>query len=139
MFILEVEDLEASCEVIVFPQVAEKAGELVAIDRVLTIRGRVDHKEDVPKLVALELAEPDYSVLDAPVRIRLPAPDCTPKLVAELKAVLLDYPGTRPVFLHLQSGEKETVLRLGPEFRVDPGNGCIDRLKLLLGPPAVSV
>jgi DNA polymerase-3 subunit alpha len=139
MFILEIEDLEATCEVIVFPQVAETAGELVAIDRVLCVRARVDRKEDVPKLVALELAEPDYSVLDAPVRIRLPAPDCTPKLVAELKSVLLDFPGTRPVFLHLQSGEKETVLRLGPEFRVDPGNGCVDRLKLLLGPPAVSV
>ncbi len=139
MFILEVEDLEASCEVIVFPAVAEKAGDLVAIDRVLCVRARVDHKEDVPKLVAMELAEPDYSVLDSPVRIKLPAPDCTPKLVTELKAVLLEYPGTRPVFLHLQSGEKETVLRLGAEFRVDPGNGCVDRLKLLLGITAVSV
>src|SRR5688572_22449528 len=33
MFILEVEDLEASCEVIVFPQTAEKAGDLVAVDK----------------------------------------------------------------------------------------------------------
>ncbi len=139
MFILEVEDLEASCEVIVFPAVAEKAGDLVAVDRVLCVRARVDHKEDVPKLVAMELTEPDYGVMDSPVRIKLPAPDCTPRLVTELKAVLLEYPGTRPVFLHLQSGEKETVLRLGSEFRVDPGNGCVDRLKLLLGAAAVSV
>jgi DNA polymerase-3 subunit alpha len=138
MFILEVEDLEASCEVIVFPQTAEKAGDLVAVDQVLCIRGRVDHKDDHPKVVAMELAEPDYSILDNPLRIRLPAPDCTPKLVAELKAVLLDYPGMRPVFLHLMSGEKETVLRLGADFRVDTGNGCADRLRLLLGADAVT-
>ncbi len=139
MFILEVEDLEASCEVIVFPAVAEKADELVAVDRVLCVRGRVDHREDVPKLVALELTEPDYSILDHPVRIRVPASRCTPELVGELKSVLSDYPGVKPVFLHLLSGEKETVLRLGAEFTVDPGNGCVDRLRLLLGAEAVTV
>ncbi|MEX2393551.1 MAG: DNA polymerase III subunit alpha [Actinomycetota bacterium] len=139
MYILEVEDLEASCEVIVFPQIAEKAGELVAVDKVLCIKGRVDHKEDVPKLVAMELTEPDYSVLDDPLRIRLAAAACDASLVAELKSVLLDHPGTKPVFLHLFSGEKETVLRLGPDFRVDPRNGCVDRLRLLLGTEAVGV
>jgi DNA polymerase-3 subunit alpha len=139
MFILDVEDLEASCEVIVFPAVAEKASELVVVDRVLCVRGRVDHREDVPKLVALELMEPDYSVLDNPVRIRVAAARCTPDLVGELKAVLREYPGNKPVFLHLLSGERETVLRLGPEFTVDPGNGCIDRLRLLLGGEAVTV
>jgi DNA polymerase-3 subunit alpha len=86
----------------------------------------------------MELAEPDYSLLDDPLRIRLPAPDCTPKLIADLKGILLDYPGSRPVFLHLLSAEKETVLRLGAEFRVDPGNGCVDRLRLLLGPQALA-
>lgn len=142
MFILEMEDLEATCEVIVFPQTAEKAGDLVAADKVLCVRGRVDKKEDVPKLVAMEITEPDYKVLDNPVRLRIPAPDCTPQLVSELKGVLLDYPGTRPVFLHLLSGDppkqKETVLRLGTDFRVDPGNGCVDRLRLLLGPQSVT-
>ena len=139
MYILEMEDLEATCEVIVFPQTAEKAGELIAADKVLCIRGRVDKKEDTPKLVAMEITEPDYKVLDNPVRVKMPAADCTPQLVAELKHVLLDYPGTRPVFLHLQGDAgKETVLRLGSDFRVDPGNGCVDRLRLLLGPQSVN-
>jgi DNA polymerase-3 subunit alpha len=138
MFILEVEDLEASCEVIVFPAVAERATELVNVDRVLCVRGRVDHRDDVPKLVALDLAEPDYSVLDNPVRIRIPAARCTGDLVTELKSILQEYPGRKPVFLHLESGERETVLRLGSEFSVDPGNGCTDRLRLLLGADAVT-
>ena len=139
MLLLDVEDLEAGCEVIVFPAVAEKAGGLVAVDRVLCIRGRVDKKDDVPKLVALEMSEPDLGVMDAPIRLRIPAVDCTPQLVGELKYVLKEYPGRRPVFLHLLSGERETVLRLGAEFRVDPANGCVDRLRLLLGPKAVAI
>jgi DNA polymerase-3 subunit alpha len=138
MFILEVEDLEASCEVIVFPQTAEKSGDLVAVDKVLIIKGRVDRKDDAPKVVCMDLWEPDYKVLDNPVRLRVPAPDCTPQLIAELKSVLLDYPGTRPVFLHLLSEQRETVLRLSSDFRVDPGNGCVDRLRLLLGAESVT-
>ncbi|MGH2758735.1 MAG: OB-fold nucleic acid binding domain-containing protein, partial [Actinomycetota bacterium] len=139
MFILDVEDLEASCEVIVFPAVAEKANDLVAVDRVLCVKGRVDHREDVPKIVALELAEPDLSLMDHPVRIRLAASRCTPELVSELKSVLKEHPGTKPVFLHLVSGERETVLRLGAEFTVDPADGCVDRLRVLLGGEAVTV
>ncbi|HYZ92618.1 MAG TPA: DNA polymerase III subunit alpha [Actinomycetota bacterium] len=139
MFILEVEDLEASCEVIVFPAVAEKANELVAVDRVLCVRGRVDHREDVPKLVALELMEPDLSLMDHPVRIRVAAARCTAEMVRDLKSVLSEYPGTKPVFLHLVSGERETILRLGAEFTVDPANGCVDRLRALLGGEAVTV
>jgi DNA polymerase III subunit alpha len=138
MFICDMEDLEASCEVIVFPQVAEKAGDLVGVDRVLCIRARVDHRDDVPKLVALELSEPDYAVLDSPVRIKVAAAVCDAAFVRELKAVLKEYPGTKPVFLHLVGGEQETVLRLAPEFRVDPANGCVDRLRLLPGAEAVS-
>ena len=139
MLLLDVEDLEAGCEVIVFPAVAEKAGDLVAVDKVLCIRGRVDKKDDTPKLVALEIAEPDMLAMDAPVRLRIPAVDCTRELIGELKYVLKEYPGNRPVFLHLLSGERETILRLGSEYRVDPGNGCVDRLRLLLGPRSVAV
>ena len=35
MYILEMEDLEATCEVIVFPQTAEKVGDLIVADKVL--------------------------------------------------------------------------------------------------------
>jgi DNA polymerase-3 subunit alpha len=138
MYICELEDLEASCEVVVFPATAEKAGDLVSPDRVVCVKGRVDHRDDVPKLAALEVTEPDFGVLDNPVRIKVQAAKCDADLVAKLKSVLKEHPGQKPVFLHLLSEERETVLRLGSEFRVDPGNGCVDRLRYLLGAEAVS-
>src|SRR5439155_6467176 len=114
------------------------AGDLVSVDRVICVKGRVDHRDETPKLVALEIAEPDYQIMDHPVRIRVPAAKCTADLVGKLKSVLSEHPGSKPVFLHLLSDDHETVLRLGSDFRVDPANGCIDRLRVLLGAEAVS-
>ena len=73
MFLLEVEDLEASCEVIVFPQTAEKAGDLVRRTRCCASRARRPQGRHT-EVVAMELAEPDYSVLDNPLRIRVRRP-----------------------------------------------------------------
>jgi len=138
MLICELEDLDAGCELIVFPAVAERAQDLVEVDRVVRVKARVDRKDEDPKLVALEVTEPDLAILDNPLRIVVDADRCTRDLVTELKEVLSDYPGDVPVFLHLRSGDRETVLRLGSGFRVDP-DGCVDRLRLMLGPEAVRV
>jgi DNA polymerase-3 subunit alpha len=139
MFLVQLEDLEAVGEVIVFPAVAEKSQGLVAVDKVLCIKGRVDRKEDVPKLVALEVSEPNLSILEHSLRVTVDAGRCNGNLVGELKQILKEFPGSVPVFLHLRTGKRTTVLRLGPDFRVDPDGGCVDRLRLLLGAAAVQV
>jgi DNA polymerase-3 subunit alpha len=135
MLLLLVEDLEAAVEVVVFPAVAEKAADLVQPDKVVCVKGRVDHKEDAPKLVALEINAPDLTVMDDPLRVTVDAKRCDERLVSHLKDVLSEHPGPRPVLLHLRGEAKTTVLRL--DLRVDPGNGCIAKLKLLLGAEAV--
>jgi len=133
MYLIDLEDLEASAEVIVFPAVAERSNGLVEVDRVLVVKAKIDRKEDIPKLVALELSEPDMEVLDKPVRVVVDADRCTPALVSDLKRVLSDHPGKTPVLLHLRSKGKTKVFRLGAEFRVDADSGCVDRLRLMLG------
>jgi DNA polymerase-3 subunit alpha len=138
MLLLQVEDLEAGCEVVVFPAVAEKAADLVQADKVICVKGRVDHKDDAPKLVAMEVFAPDLEAMDRPMRITVDAKACTDDFVAELKSVLAEHPGKTPVILHLRTDKRTTVLRLGAEFRVDTSNGCVDRLRAMLGAAAVS-
>jgi DNA polymerase-3 subunit alpha len=135
--ILDVEDLEAGCEVVVFPTVAEKSGDLVQTDRVVVVKGRVDLRDEAPKLVALDIAPPDTAALERPVSITMSAAACTEELVANLKSVLEEHPGRSPVILRLRSGERTTVLRLGDEFKIEAGNGSLTKLKLLLGADAV--
>jgi DNA polymerase-3 subunit alpha len=131
-FVLE--DLEAAIEVWVFPRTMQEFGSLLADDAVVCVKGRLDLRDDQPKLVCLEVRRPEL-VLDGgpPVRLSLPASTLTDSTVNRLKRLLLDHPGDSAVFLHL--GEK--VLRLSDEYNVDPGNGLLGELRVLLGPSCV--
>ena len=81
------------------------------------MKGRVDGREDTPKLMAMEITRPEIH-LDSgpPVRIRVKASALTDERVARLKEILAAHPGDSPVFVHLVGPEKETVLQLGDEF-----------------------
>ncbi|MEA2447224.1 MAG: polymerase subunit alpha, partial [Actinomycetota bacterium] len=139
MVTLNVEDLSGGgVEVIVFARTYEQYQSVIAADKILLIKGRVDRdaRDDTVKLMALELREPDLAT-DRPLEIALPADGCTPKVVDSLKEVLASHPGSTQVFLHLATGPSTTVLRLGSEFSVDTTNGLHAELKALLGPKAV--
>jgi DNA polymerase III subunit alpha len=135
-FILE--DLEAAVEVMVFPRTMADYGHLLAEDTIVCVKARLDLREDVPKLIAMEVRRPE--LVDGggpPVRLRVPASRLTESLVGEVKRVLLEHPGDSPVFLHVEDGKRTTVLRLGPGYCVDAGNGLHAELRVLLGADAV--
>ncbi|HLG67507.1 MAG TPA: DNA polymerase III subunit alpha, partial [Acidimicrobiales bacterium] len=131
-FVLE--DLQSSMEVFVFPRVMAEFGALLENDAVVVVRGRLDLREDQPKLVCMEVRRPglDSGGAEA-LRLALPLGVLTDATVGRLKEVLADHPGDCPVLLHV--GTK--VLRLPPEFNVDSRNGLVGELKTLLGANAV--
>ena len=53
--IATIEDLEGAIEVMFFPQTYQLFATTLAEDAVVVVRGRLDRREDVPKLVAMEL------------------------------------------------------------------------------------
>jgi DNA polymerase-3 subunit alpha len=131
-FVLE--DLEASMEVFVFPRTMTDYGTLLENDAIVVIRGRLDLREESPKLVCMEVRRPDLSTGGAQeLRISLPLGHLTEDKVDRLRGVLLEHPGQSPVLLHV--GAK--VLRLPPEFNVDSRNGLVGELKTLLGANAI--
>ncbi len=131
-FVLE--DLEASMEVFVFPRVMADYGALLENDAVVVVRGRLDLRDDAPKIVCMELRRPDLSTHDnQELRVSLPLGALTEEKVDRLRGVLLEHPGQSPVLLHV--GDK--VLRLPPEFNVDSRNGLVGELKTLLGANAI--
>ena len=68
-FVLE--DLGAAVEVMVFPKTMAQYGELLEEDAIVCVRGRLDPREDAPKIIAMEVTRPEL-VLDGgqPVRMR---------------------------------------------------------------------
>jgi DNA polymerase-3 subunit alpha len=130
------EDLEGAVEVMFFPASYTAAAVHLAEDAVVLVRGRVDKREDTPKIVANELILPDLSVGPrGPVVVALPTPKCTPPVVERFKEVLASHPGTTEVHLQLVSaGSKATVVRLDDRLRVTATPSLFADLKALFGP-----
>jgi DNA polymerase-3 subunit alpha len=137
--IATVEDLEGAIEVMFFPQTYQLYATTLAEDAVVVIRGRLDRREDVPKLVAMEMSLPDLSDGPrGPVVISLPVGRCTPPVVERLKEVLATHPGPTEVHLRLQAAARTTVLRLDDGLRVNASPALMGDLKVLLGPACLS-
>ncbi|MBW3535041.1 MAG: TolC family protein, partial [Gemmatimonadetes bacterium] len=60
--LVTLEDLEGAVEVMFFPQSYVNAAVHLVEDAVVLVRGRVDRREDVPKIIANEITVPDLSV-----------------------------------------------------------------------------
>jgi DNA polymerase III subunit alpha len=133
-FVLE--DLESAIEVFVFPRTMQEYGMRLEPDAVVCVRGRLDLREDVPKLVAMEITRPELSPADDPgqIEVTVPLSSITETIVSKLKELVVEHPGSTPV--HIRLGPK--VIQLPPQFNVDPGAGLVGALKELLGANAVT-
>jgi DNA polymerase-3 subunit alpha len=149
------EDLSGAVEVLFFPNTYELVGQYLAEDAVVVVKGRVDRRDDQPRLMAMDMSLPDVTAPDVtapdvtapdvtapdvtapddvePVVLALPPSRCTPPLVERLKAVLSNHPGSAEVHLKLVDGTKTTVVRIGP-VRVNPTPALMGDLRALLGP-----
>jgi DNA polymerase-3 subunit alpha len=135
----QLEDLAGGVEVLFFPNTYELVGQWIAEDAIVLVRGRVDRRDEQPRLIAMDLSMPDLTVANQtrPVVLALPANRCTPPLVEKLREVLASHPGQAEVHLKLVNGSRATLLRLGP-VRVEPTTALMADLKALLGPTAVA-
>jgi DNA polymerase III subunit alpha len=135
-FVLE--DLAAAMDVIVFPKTMTDYGHLLEDDAIVCVRGRLDRREDQPKIVAMELTRPEIALDGAPpMRVRVPLARLSDERVDDLRELLRRHPGDSPVFVHLERPERVTVLRLADDFRVDATNGLFAELRILLGPDCI--
>ncbi|MFL6137626.1 MAG: DNA polymerase III subunit alpha [Frankiaceae bacterium] len=136
--IATLEDLEGAIDVMLFPATYLQCAVHLVEDAVVVVRGRLDRREDVPKLIAMELSIPDLSQGPrGPVMISLPAARCTPPVIDRLREVLATHPGTTEVHLQLTTGTRVKVLKLDDRLRVAPTPALMGDLKALLGSSAV--
>ena len=133
------EDLEGAIEVLFFPATYAECATLVADDAIVIVKGRVDRRDESPKLVAREVSTPDLSVgASGPFVVSMPVQRCVGPVVDRLHEVLRSHPGLAEVHLRLCNGRQTTVVRLDDKLRVRPSPGLLADLKQLLGPACVS-
>jgi DNA polymerase-3 subunit alpha len=128
-FVLE--DLQSSIEVFIFPRTMTEVGHLLADDVVVCVKGRLDLRDEVPKLVCSELKRPQLAADGSePLQVVVPVTALDDARVDRLREVLREHPGPSPVYLHV--GTK--VVRLAQEFNVTMSPGLLAELRVLLGP-----
>ncbi|MFX4293874.1 DNA polymerase III subunit alpha [Streptomyces bohaiensis] len=137
--IATVEDLAGTIDCMFFPASYQLVSTQLVEDAVVFVKGRLDKREDVPRIVAMELAVPDLSEAsaNAPVTLTIPTVKITPPLVQQLGEVLGQHRGGTEVRVRLQGHRDTTVLRLD-RHRVDPGPALFGDLKALLGPSCLA-
>jgi DNA polymerase-3 subunit alpha len=128
------EDLGGAVEVLFFPNTYEVIGQYIAEDAIVVVKGRIDRRDDQPRLMAMDMSLPDITAPDdaKPVVLVLPPSRCTPPMMERLREVLASHPGK--VEVHLKVNRH--LMRAAP--RVAPTTALMGDLKALLGPSAIA-
>jgi DNA polymerase-3 subunit alpha len=158
MMFATLDDLEGSVEMLVFGKALAEHEAVLAVDRVLLVRGRVDHKEAgktclvvqsaeafEPTGEEVQRAERNASAARAavaqaqPVRLRVDATRLPASVIDELKHVIGNFPGPAEVVLEMDTATGPRHLRLGDAYRVAPTPTLRAELEQILMPASLAV
>jgi DNA polymerase-3 subunit alpha len=149
MMFATLDDLEGNVEMLVFGKALAAHEEALALDSVVLVRGRVDHKDASKTCIVVQEAEafkPSEEEVEAarakareipvgppPVRLRLDAAALPASIIDDLKQLLATYPGESDVVLDMRTSIGPRRLRLGADYRVAPNAALHAELDHLLG------
>ncbi len=134
MAMLQLDDTRGLAEVMVFPRVYAKCAECVREDAILKVKGRVERKEGIPRVVALEIEELDLKpgfdpiYLDAGSFVGLSRQDARKVL-----EIIGRHSGGSPLFLVSGDGTLEEQI-----CTVEDSSDLYAELKQLLGARCIS-
>jgi DNA polymerase-3 subunit alpha len=145
------DDLEGRVELFVRDAGGEAAAQ-IELDRVILVRGRVDHKGRgemslvVAEAESFEPGADEVAAARAKARARDPeqivlrvrAAEFGPQLVEELKSLFETFPGDCDVLLEMETREGTRRLRFGADYGVTPSAALRAEIDQLLGPRALA-
>jgi len=153
MMFATLDDLEGSVELVLFGGALEAAGDAAAVDSVVVVRGRVDHKDaaktcivvqevtrfdPTPEEVQAAKVQAARVVVPSALRVRLDATRLPASVITELKHLFENFPGEAEVVLEMRTAAGPRRLRLGQGYRVHPSASLRAELAQLLGPAELS-
>jgi len=133
VFILE--DLQGQVEVVMFPEVLNKFGDLLAADSIVFVKGKLDYRREKPNILAVELIslEDVREKLAAKVRIRLDAKDVTKEKVAGIKSICQHHKGRSPLYVAIRTDKGRVYATADRELSVNPDLDFCRKMRQLVG------
>ncbi|MBI1869965.1 MAG: DNA polymerase III subunit alpha [Chlamydiae bacterium] len=142
MAILFFEDLEGMTEMVVYPKVFEKIRSLVQEDQICFIEGKVELRDDTPKVVVNEMTHLNEAlkVYIKSIDIQMKAGEIKSEDLDQLYKELLGEKGDCPVTIQFLFPEGSKItMATSPKFKIKPSLEVIQRLKEMFGDHAVVV
>jgi DNA polymerase III subunit alpha len=131
--IVTLEDLEGAIEVLFFANTYNQYALTLIEDRVVTVRGKFERRDDVVRFTALEMKSLDVSTGPVgPLLISLPISQCTPPIVDRMKEILRSHPGKREVHMQIDDQGVLTTMKIDALVTASPSLSA--DLKSILGP-----
>ena len=139
MAFVTLEGMQGTVEMLCFPRIYQENRAVLEEDRVVKVRGRVDHKDEAEiKLIPFTVEEFVPRTGDEPICLTLDGEGVPATIIDDLKQVLCHFPGRCPVQVNVVTSGDRFCLRFGESYRVDPQTSLLAELKVLLGEAAVS-
>jgi DNA polymerase-3 subunit alpha len=132
----KLEDFTGQVECMMWPDEFVRYKDEFADDRIVLLKGIVEHKGEQPSLVltramSLETARKE---LTRGLLLTLSVGEHSPQLVEQLGRELRRHPGTCPVYIQVRDpAGRRAVLRASEQLRVNPASLDVGRLEMLLG------
>ena len=136
MAIVSLGDLDNFIEVLVFPKAYRKTPELIAEDNLVYIHGRLNLREEEPKLIAEDIMplEKVKEKFTKAVLIKLTTTGLEKQMMNRVKWIIGRFKGQIPVFIELISPEgRKLRLSTDKELFVHPTDELIDELEKIVG------
>ncbi len=138
MAFVTVEGLEGSVEIVCFPAIYQENKDLLVEDKVVKIKGRVDHKDEAEtKFIPLAMEEFTPKTGLEPLALSVDGDRLPSTVIDDLKGILVRFPGLCSVDMYVRWSEGARRLRFGDGYRVEPQASLFAELKELLGEDCV--
>jgi DNA polymerase-3 subunit alpha len=140
MAFVQLEDLQGTVEIIVFPDAFADNEALLVVDTPVFVQGQAQKEENAVRVVAEEIVDMEHAeeVWTASVHITLDMARASRDLLPDLQHLLARHPGTCRTFLHLvDENRTETIIAADDALRLKAGAVLNREVNGLLGYAAV--
>jgi DNA polymerase-3 subunit alpha len=129
-------DLQGQVEVVLFPNTLNQYAKLLANDKIVFVKGRLDFRREKPNVIASELVAYDEATdkLAGKVRINLDAANVTKEKVAEIKSICLHHRGRSPVYVAIRTDKGRVYAAADRQLSVTPDPEFCRKIRHLIGP-----
>jgi len=142
MAIIRLEDIKGTVEVLVFPRTFKDAEKNVIEDNIVFVKGRVNLREDTPKIISEEILPLDEArnKYTQALSIDVITTGLEKDTLNKLREVFSRHKGHTPVYLNFTTPDKKKVqMAAGKAMSITPTDDLIVEIEKIIGEGAVSV